>query len=201
LPFKNKNDDEELVSGTAQTLRSPRSPTLSSVEAALCSSWEEHPLVHEPDRVIVIDDDPSVREAVGSLLRSVGLQAYLHGSVLEFLKAGHVPTCLVLDVRLPGQSGLDFQRELLAANIHIPIIFITGYGDISMSVRAIKGGAIEFLTKPLRDQDLLDAVQQGLVRYRACRENARTAAAALRARFWTLIPREQEAWSWWSSPP
>jgi FixJ family two-component response regulator len=121
--------------------------------------------------------------------------------VLEFLKAGHVPTCLVLDVRLPGQSGLDFQRELLAANIHIPIIFITGYGDISMSVRAIKGGAIEFLTKPLHDQDLLDAVQQGLVRYRACRENARTTAAALRARFWTLIPPEQKAWSWWSSPP
>ena len=203
LPFKNKSDDEELVSGTAQTLRSPRSPTLSSVEAALCSSWEEHPLVHEPDTVIVIDDDLSVREALGSLLRSVGLQTHLHGSVPEFLKAGHVdgPTCLVLDVRLPGQSGLDFQRELLAANIHIPIIFITGYGDIPMSVRAIKGGAIEFLTKPFRDQDLLEAVQQGLVRYRARRDNARATAVALRARFGTLTPREQEVWSWWSSSP
>jgi FixJ family two-component response regulator len=115
----------------------------------------------------------------------VGLQTYLHGSVPEFLKAGHVPTCLVLDVRLPGQSGLDFQRELLAANIHIPIIFISGYGDIPMSVRAIKGGAIEFLTKPLRDQDLLEAVQHGLLRYREWRKNAGTAAAALRARFGT----------------
>jgi len=201
LPFKNKNDDEELVSGAAQTLRSLSPRSSSPVEGAFCSSWEERPVVHERDTVIVIDDDLSVREAIGSLLRSVGLQTYLHGSVPEFLKAGHVPTCLVLDVRLPGQSGLDFQRELLAANIHIPIIFITGYGDISMSVRAIKGGAVEFLTKPLRDQDLLDAVQQGLVRYRAWRENARTTAAALRARFWTLIPREQEASSWWSSPP
>jgi FixJ family two-component response regulator len=201
LPFKNKNDDEELVSGTAQTLRSPRFRSSSSVEAAFCSSWEEHPLVYEPGTVIVIDDDLSVREALGSLLRSVGLQTYLHGSVPEFLKAGHVdgPTCLVLDVRLPGQSGLDFQRELLAANIHIPIIFITGYGDIPMSVRAIKGGAIEFLTKPFRDQDLLEAVQQGLVRYRAWRENARATAAALRARLATLTRREQEVWPWWSS--
>jgi class 3 adenylate cyclase/FixJ family two-component response regulator len=202
LPFKSKNDDEELVSGTAQTLRSPRPRPSSSVEAAFSSSWEEHPLVHELDTVTVIDDDLNVREAVGSLLRSVGLQTCLHGSVPEFLKAGHIPTCLVLDVRLPGQSGLDFQRQLLAANIHIPIIFITGYGDIPMSVRAIKGGAIEFLTKPLRDQDLLEAVQQGLVRYRAWRENARTtAAAALRARFGTFTPREQGVWPWWSSSP
>jgi class 3 adenylate cyclase/FixJ family two-component response regulator len=203
LPFKNKNDDEELVSGTALTLRSPRSRSSSSVEAAFCSSWKEHPLVHEPDTVIVIDDDLSVREALGSLLRSVGLQIHLHGSVPEFLKAGHVdhPTCLVLDVRLPGQSGLDFQRELLAANIYIPIIFITGYGDIPMSVRAIKGGAIEFLTKPFRDQDLLEAVQQGLARYRAWRGNARATAAALRARFGTLTRSEQEVWSWRSSSP
>ena len=131
----------------------------------------------------------------------MGLQTYLHGSVPEFLKAGHLPTCLVLDVRLPGQSGLDFQRELLAANIYIPIIFITGYGDIPMSVRAIKGGAIEFLTKPFRDQDLLEAVQQGLARYRAWRGNARATAAALRARFGTLTRSEQEVWSWRSSSP
>jgi class 3 adenylate cyclase/FixJ family two-component response regulator len=204
LPFKNKNDDEELVAGTAQTLRSPRSRSSSPVPAAFCSPWEEHPLVHDPDTVIVIDDDVDVREAVGSLFRSVGLQTYLHGSVLEFLKASHVdaPTCLVLDVRLPGQSGLTFQRELLAANIYIPIIFITGYGDIPMSVRAVKWGAIEFLTKPLRDQDLLEAVQQGLLRYREWREKARTAAAAaLRARFGTLAPREQEVRSLWSSSP
>jgi FixJ family two-component response regulator len=202
LPFKNKNDDKELVSGIAQTLRSPRSESSSSIEAALCSPWEEHPPILDPDTVIVIDDDVDVREAVGSLFRSVGLQTYLHGSVPEFLEAGHVLTCLVLDVRLPGQSGLDFQRELRAANIHVPIIFITGYGDIPMSVRAIKGGAIEFLTKPLRDQDLLEAVQQGLVRYRAWRESTRTTAvAALRARFGTFTPREQGVRSWWSSSP
>jgi FixJ family two-component response regulator len=119
----------------------------------------------------------------------VALQTNLYGSVPEFLKAGRLdgPTCLVLDVRLPGQSGLDFQRELSAANIQVPIIFITGYGDIPMSVRAIKGGAIEFLTKPFRDQDLLDAIQQGLARDRASRENEK-AAAALRARFEALTP-------------
>jgi FixJ family two-component response regulator len=119
----------------------------------------------------------------------VALQTNLYGSVPEFLKAGRLdgPTCLVLDVRLPGQSGLDFQRELSAANIQVPIIFITGYGDIPMSVQAIKGGAIEFLTKPFRDQDLLDAIQQGLARDRAWRENEK-AAAALRARFEALPP-------------
>jgi FixJ family two-component response regulator len=111
----------------------------------------------------------------------------------EFVKEGRPegPTCLVLDVRLPGRSGLDFQRELSAANIHVPIIFITGYGDIPMSVQAIKGGAIEFLTKPFRDQDLLDAIQLGLARDRAWLENE-TAIAALRARFETLTPRERE---------
>src|SRR5215469_18155159 len=130
--------------------------------------------------IIIVDDDPGIRESLGSLLRSVGLQVKALASVPEFVKDGRPegPACLVLDVRLPGQSGLDFQRELLAANIHVPIIFITGYGDIPMSVRAIKGGAIEFLTKPLRDQDLLEAVQQGLVRYRTWRENARTTAVA-----------------------
>ena len=126
-------------------------------------------------------------------MRSVGLQTNLYGSVPEFLKAGRLdgPTCLVLDVRLPGQSGLDFQRTLLAANIHVSIIFITGHGDIPMSVQAIKDGAIEFLTKPFRDQDLLDAIQLGLARDRAWRENEKT-TAALRTRFETLTPRERE---------
>ena len=143
--------------------------------------------------VIVIDDDPAIRESIGSLLRSVGLQARLFASVDEFLKASRPdgPACLVLDVRLPGRSGLDFQRELSTANIHVSIIFITGHGDISMSVRAIKGGAIEFLTKPFRDQDLLDALQLGLARDRAWLENEK-AIAALRARFATLTPRERE---------
>jgi FixJ family two-component response regulator len=143
--------------------------------------------------VIVIDDDPAIRESIGGLLRSVGLQAKLFASVDEFLKAGRPdgPASLVLDVRLPGRSGLDFQRELAAANIQLPIIFITGYGDIPMSVTAMKGGAIEFLTKPFRDQDLLDAIQLGLARDRAWLENEK-ATAALRARFETLTSRERE---------
>ena len=143
--------------------------------------------------IVVIDDDPAIRESLGSLLRSVGLQVKLLASVPEFLKSGRpdAPTCLVLDVRLPGLSGLDFQRELSAANIHLPIIFITGHGDIPMSVQAMKGGAIEFLTKPFRDQDLLDAIQLGLARDRAWRDNEKT-MAALRARFDTLTPRERE---------
>jgi FixJ family two-component response regulator len=143
--------------------------------------------------VIVIDDDPAIRESIGGLLRSVGLQAKLLASVDEFLKAGRPDetACLVLDVRLPGRSGLDFQRELAAANIQLPIIFVTGYGDIPMSVRAMKGGAIEFLTKPFRDQDLLDAIQLGLTRDRAWLESEK-AVVALRARFETLTPRERE---------
>jgi FixJ family two-component response regulator len=113
--------------------------------------------------------------------------------VPEFLKEGRPegPSCLVLDVRLPGRSGLDFQRDLSAANVHLPIIFITGYGDIPMSVQAIKGGAIEFLTKPFRDQELLDAIQLGLARDRAWLEEAK-AMATLRSRFETLTPRERE---------
>jgi FixJ family two-component response regulator len=143
--------------------------------------------------VIVIDDDPSIREAIGGLLRSVGLQARLLASVDEFLTGGRTdgPTCLVLDVRLPGRSGLDFQRELAVANIRLPIIFITGYGDIPMSVAAMKGGAIEFLTKPFRDQDLLDAIQLGIARDRAWLENEK-AVSELRAHFETLTPRERE---------
>ena len=143
--------------------------------------------------VIVIDDDLAVRESIGGLLRSVGLQARLLASVDDFLKAGRPegPACLVLDVRLPGRSGLELQGELAAVNLHLPIIFITGYGDIPMSVKAMKGGAIEFLTKPFRDQDLLDAIQLGLARDRARIEDEK-ATAALRARFETLTPRERE---------
>jgi len=150
-------------------------------------------MAEAPATVIVIDDDPSVREALGNLLRSVDLQAHLHGSVAEFLKAGSPdgPTCLVLDVRLPGKGGLDFQRELSNAGIHLPIIFITGHGDIPMSVQAMKGGAIEFMTKPFRDQELLDAIQSGLARDRVRREDEK-AIALLRARFDSLTQRERE---------
>src|SRR5262245_25879783 len=143
--------------------------------------------------IISVDDDPGIRESLHGLLRSVGLQVKPWASVPEFLKEGRPegPACLVLDVRLPGRSGLDFQRELVAANIHVPIIFITGYGDIPMSVQAIKGGAIEFLTKPFRDQDLLDAIQLGLERDRAWLDNEK-AIAELRGRFETLTDRERE---------
>src|ERR1700758_2444615 len=123
--------------------------------------------------VFVIDDDPHLRVSVGRLLRSLGLDAQLFASIPDFLKSEPPdgPTCLVLDVRLPGQSGLDLQRELAAASREIPIIFITGHGDIPMSVQAIKGGAIEFLTKPFRDQELLDAIYLGLCRDRTSRDN------------------------------
>ena len=143
--------------------------------------------------VLVIDDDPNVRASVGRLLRSLGLDVQLFASIADFLGSDPPdgPTCLVLDVRLPGQSGLDFQRELAAANRELPIIFITGHGDIPMSVQAMKGGAIEFLTKPFRDQELLDAIQLGLSRDRARRESEK-ALAALRERFESLSPRERE---------
>lgn len=143
--------------------------------------------------VIIVDDDPEIRESIGSLLRSVGLGVKALASVPEFLKSGRPegPTCLVLDVRLPGRSGLDFQRELAAASIRLPIIFITGHGDIPMSVQAMKGGALEFLTKPFRDQDLIDAIQLGLERDRLRLEDERT-LSALRERFETLSPRERE---------
>src|ERR1700757_1027212 len=143
--------------------------------------------------VLVIDDDPAFRASVGRLLRSLGLDAQLFGSISDFLASDlpDSPTCLVLDVRLPGQSGLDFQRELAAANKKLPIIFITPHGDIPMSVQAMKGGAIEFLTKPFRDQDLLDAVRVGLSRDRARRENEGTLANC-RERFNSLSPRERE---------
>jgi FixJ family two-component response regulator len=143
--------------------------------------------------VIVIDDDAAVRQSLDSLFRSIGLRVETFASTPEFLnsKLPNAPTCLVLDVRLPGASGLDFQTELAKANILIPIIFITGHGDIPMTVRAMKAGAIEFLAKPFRDQDLLDAVQLGLERDRDRRENEKT-VSDLRIRFESLTPREQE---------
>ena len=143
--------------------------------------------------VIVVDDDPAVREALVSLFRSVGLQVKPHATVAEFMSTGRPngPACLVLDVRLPGRSGLDLQRDLAAAGTSLPIIFITGHGDIPMTVEAMKGGAIEFLTKPFRDQILLDAVQDGLTRDRARLETERE-LAALRTCFDTLTPRERQ---------
>jgi FixJ family two-component response regulator len=143
--------------------------------------------------VLVVDDDVDIRNSLGRLLRSVGINAKLFASVSDFLKSEPPDgsSCLVLDVRLPGQSGLEFQRELAAAGRELPIIFITGHGDIPMSVQAMKGGAIEFLTKPVRDQDLLDAIQLGLARDRVRRENE-SALADLRKRFGSLSPREQE---------
>ena len=143
--------------------------------------------------VFVIDDDASVRHALQSLLRSVGLQVQVFGSAAEFLniRLPDVVSCLVLDVRLQGVSGLDFQSELAKAKIHVPIIFITGHGDIPMSVKAMKAGAVEFLTKPFRDQELLDAVGVALNLDRTRRENDK-AAQNLQALFQSLTPRERE---------
>jgi len=143
--------------------------------------------------VLLVDDDPDFRDSVARLLRTVGLETRQFSSVSDFLKAdpSDGPTCLVLDVRMPGRSGLDLQRELAAAHRELPIIFITAHADVPMSVQAMKGGAIEFLTKPLRDQDLLDAVEAGLARDRARWESDK-ALRALRERFDTLSPRERE---------
>jgi FixJ family two-component response regulator len=146
--------------------------------------------------VFVVDDDASMRQAVTSLLQSVDLRVEAFGSAADFLKKGRIATgitaaCLILDIRLPGVSGLDFQAELAKADIHLPIIFISGHGDIPMTVRAMKAGAIEFLTKPFRDQDLLDAVQLGLQRDRD-RRIRESAVLQTRTRFEALTPREQE---------
>jgi FixJ family two-component response regulator len=143
--------------------------------------------------VFVIDDDPSVREAIKSLIRSVGMRVETFGSAQEFLgsRRPDAPACLVLDVRMPGLSGLDLQGELADANVRIPIIFITGHGDIPMTVRAMKAGAVEFLTKPFRDQELLDAIRQAIERDRAARMQ-HSEMAELRQRFESLTPREHE---------
>jgi len=150
-------------------------------------------MTEEAAIVFVVDDDESIRGALESLIRSVGLRVQTFASAKEFLQGHHsdVPGCLVLDVRLPGLSGLDLQSKMADANIHTPIIFITGHGDIPMTVRAMKAGAVEFLTKPFRDQDLLDAIQQALERDRVGREQ-RAEAAELRSRFDSLTPRESE---------
>jgi FixJ family two-component response regulator len=147
----------------------------------------------EPPVVFVIDDDGSVRDAVADLVRSVGLRVEAFASPQEFLDGERpdAPGCIVLDVRLPGPSGLEFQRALTKSNIHLPIIFISGHGDIAMSVKAMKSGAIEFLTKPLAEQELLDAIHTGIERDRARRKDA-AIVADLRERFATLTPRERE---------
>ena len=147
--------------------------------------------------VFVIDDDASVRAAISSLIRSVGLRAEVFASVSEFLahKRSTTTSCLILDVRLPGVSGLEFQSELAKANAEIPIIFITGHGDIPMTVKAMKAGAIEFLTKPFRDQDLLDAIQVALERARLKEEKDR-AVSDIKRNFSNLTPREQEVMAW-----
>jgi FixJ family two-component response regulator len=143
--------------------------------------------------VLVIDDDPDLRDSLGILLRSAGLSTQLFESIPDFLRSKRPDgsACLVLDVRLPGASGLDFQRELAAANIKLPIIFITGYGDIPMSVQAMKGGAVEFLTKPFRQQELLDAIFLALAQDRAHQERER-ASSALKERLQALSSRERE---------
>lgn len=150
-----------------------------------------------PSIVFVIDDDDSVRRALRRLISSVGLQVEVFGSTHEFLPwpRPDVPSCMILDVRLPGMSGLDFQRRLAEAKIHIPIIFITGHGDIPMTALAMKAGAIEFLTKPFRDQDLIDAIHQALEQDRVRRQQE-AEIAALQERFESLTPREQEVLPW-----
>jgi FixJ family two-component response regulator len=148
----------------------------------------------DPEAIVfVVDDDPSIRDALDGLFRSVGLNARYFASAQEFLQSSRpdVPGCLVLDVRMPGQSGLELQRELAASNQEMPIVFITGHGDIAMSVQAMKAGAIEFLTKPFRDQDLLDAIQLGFEKNRAQRQHA-AAVAEIDKRHQTLTAREQE---------
>jgi FixJ family two-component response regulator len=143
--------------------------------------------------VFVVEDDESMRRALSNLFQSIGLEVEMFGSASEMLQARlpDVASCLVLDVRLPGLSGLDFQAELTRANIRIPIIFMSGHGDIPMSVRAMKGGAVDFLTKPFRDQDMLDAVMVAIERDRSRRQTDRI-IANLQAHFDTLTPRERE---------
>jgi len=142
--------------------------------------------------VFIVDDDAPLRESLGSLLRSIGLQVELFGSVGDFMKFKRpdIPSCLVLDVRLQGASGLDFQNELVAANINLPIVFMTGHGDIAMTVRAMKAGAVDFLAKPFREQDLIDAVSAAHARDKVRRESER-GNDELRSRYATLTAREQ----------
>jgi FixJ family two-component response regulator len=147
----------------------------------------------ETATVFIIDDDSDVRESIRGLLKSVGLRSDSFGTAQDFLTSERTdgPSCLVLDIRLPGINGLDFQRQLADAGVHIPIIFITGHGDIPMTVRAMKSGAVEFLTKPFLDQDLLDAIHQALDRDRVARRHE-SELAQLRGRYESLTPRERE---------
>jgi FixJ family two-component response regulator len=151
------------------------------------------PMSEETPSIVVIDDDASIRKSLDNLFRSVGFQVELFASPQEFLQSSRPDRtgCIVLDVRFPGRSGLDMQQELATANIQLPIIFITGYGDIPMSVRAMKAGAVEFLTKPFRDQDLLDAVGAALERDRV-RRTGDSRLAELKSRFDTLTARERQ---------
>ena len=148
----------------------------------------------EPDKLVfVVDDDAPLRDSLADLLRSIGLSVETFASAQEFLqsKRPDVPSCLVLDVRLKGLSGLDLQKRLIEGDSEIPIIFITGHGDIPMTVQAMKAGAVEFLTKPFRDQDLLDAIEQALERDRNAREQ-RAKSEELHSRYRSLTPRERE---------
>ncbi len=156
---------------------------------------EHHPMnkvVNTRPLVYIVDDDAPLREAIGSLLRSIGLQVELFGSAADFMsfKRPDIPSCLVLDVRLQGTSGLDFQHELADANINLPIVFMTGHGDIAMTVRAMKAGAVDFLAKPFREQDLIDAVCAAHTRDKASREAERSNDELL-SRYATLTPRER----------
>jgi FixJ family two-component response regulator len=154
---------------------------------------ERHATTEQEPAIVVIDDDPSMRKALDNLFKSVGFKVELFASPQEFLQSRRPnrPGCIVLDVRFPGRSGLDMQRELAEAEAQLPIIFITGYGDIPMSVRAMKAGAVEFLTKPFRDQDLLDAVGTALEKDRT-RRVGEMRLSELRARFETLTARERQ---------
>lgn len=149
--------------------------------------------MNNPALAVVVDDDPSVRDALDSLLRSIGLQTRVLGSPAELLQAAlpDVPGCIVLDVRLPGISGLDLQGQLAGQGILLPIVFMTGHGDIPMTVRAMKAGAVDFLSKPFRDQDMLDAVSAAIERDRQRRQES-AARDSLDSRYATLTPRERE---------
>lgn len=149
--------------------------------------------MNNPALAVVVDDDPSVRDALDSLLRSIGLQTQVLGSPAELLQAAlpDLPGCIVLDVRLPGISGLDLQDQLAAQGVHLPIVFMTGHGDIPMTVRAMKAGAVDFLSKPFRDQDMLDAVSAAIERDRQRRQDS-AARDGLDSRYATLTPRERE---------
>ncbi len=151
----------------------------------------------EPSTVFVVDDEPSVREALNNLMRSVGLHVLLFGSAQEFLRSPKPdgPACLVLDVRMPGLGGLDCQQQLADAGFHMPVIFISGHGDIPMSVRAMKAGAVDFLAKPFRDQDLLEAIQHAIERD-SMRRTIERSFNEVRERFMTLTTREREVMAW-----